>query len=218
MDPEWRKPGRHARVSPEEYVSVIKTFKERIVWGQKIVPATNTVWCEISKHLNDRVKAESIHSLTVNNRHGLLDILLERSAETQAADSSLELDDSVNKSSESKKDEIDFTISFGKAEFDEIIRESSSVVKNGAKTRIRKYTVLKPKKWTEMMAQKFFQECGLTHGFNFKSHYLYRNATGGSCKGKYLIVFMFPYIQVKISINDRALCLWRCSEMPHTKL
>lgn len=187
LPPEWRKPGRRARVSPDEYIDVVLKFKDKLVRGSQVVPASNSVWFEISSELNGRVKGETIHSLTVSNRHGLLNKLFNRPQIDECIDapshSELEFDESNTTLETSLPKSTAFTITFSKSEFEELVTETSSIVKYGNKQRIRKYTILKQKKWTEILAQKIFNETGLEHGFHFKTHYIFRDATGGSCKG-----------------------------------
>lgn len=148
MDVEWKKSGRRARGTPEEYVAMITKYKDTIVWEQKVVPASCKIWSEIAADdLNGRVKGDSVNSLTVSNRHGLLDVLFDRPSdklETSAIDSSLEFDDSFNTTIDSINSTekcVKFTITFGKPEFQDLITETSSIVKDEKKSRQRKYTV-----------------------------------------------------------------------------
>lgn len=67
--------------------------------------------------------------------------------------------------------------------FDQLITESSSVVKRGNMVRVRKYTILKQNQSTEVLAKKLYEATELEHGFHFKNHYIFRDSSSGSCTG-----------------------------------
>lgn len=184
---EWRVPGKRPRVTPTEYEHVIIKYKNDILRNNCVVPSTHKVWHTISAELNEKVKPTTVHSMTVSNRHGLLDTLLGRKKENDSLNTishtSIDFDDTGSSSLNESNVKLMFTVTFGRTEFADMITETTSVIKGRKKNRVRKYTVLKPNMWTEVMAQKIYNEAKLDHGFNFKSHYIFRDATGGNCKG-----------------------------------
>ncbi|XP_017478563.1 PREDICTED: uncharacterized protein LOC108368254 [Rhagoletis zephyria] len=192
MDPPQRKRGRRAEICADEYVESVLKFKDRLIEGHKIVPASNSVWQDIANLFNNKVKSASIHALTVSNRYGLLDKLLGRKIfETVSNDESTNeiCDDSNRDLDTTLPKKLFFTLTLGKTEFKELLSETSYyITSNGKKRKLRKYTILQQEKWSEILAKKMYDECRLQHVFNFKTHYIYRDATGGSCKDRVIAI------------------------------
>lgn len=180
-----QKRGRRALVIAEDYIRVVLEHKDRIVHNGKIVPATHSVWKDASLSLEGRVKANTLYTSTVSNRYNLLALLglCEGAAlDDNSCDSSHDHD--ISSSTEDIGSLIQIT--FSKAEFDELVTETISAVKKDNKTYLRKYTVLKQDKWTEVIAKKLYEKDKLRHGFHFKKHYIFRDGSGGSCEGNVL--------------------------------
>lgn len=182
------KRGRRARVTKDEYEAVLLKYKDKLVRNDKLVPRTNNVWEDIAAELGGRVKSNTVFSVTTSNRYGLLNMVYGREIEEDSldVDSEIAFDADSDQSFHSDlQKQIFFTMTFGKSEFQELIRETSYVVKRGKKKMLRTYTILQQNKWAEVMAKKVYDEVKLEHGFHFKKHYVFRDTTGGSCIGEY---------------------------------
>lgn len=201
---QQRHPGRPGAVNPCEYIRAVLKHTDKIVLqNNKIAPLSNSVWRDVAMELEGKVKPASIYSLTVCNRYNMMDRLLGRATSKQESDVSSvspRCSDTEGSNTSSSSKSRSFHVTFEKKEFNELVTETSSIVKHGNKSRVRKYTILQPKKWTEVMAKKVYDETKMMHGFHFKTHYMHRNGLEGSCKGECIVYTrytIYTYVSLK---------------------
>lgn len=187
MDPSGPlKRGRPAFVTSVEYVNAILKYKEKVVQNNKVVPRSDPVWSNIALELGGRVKSSSAYAIAKSDRYGVLGKLCDKEL-NEDGDVSVDIssDDEVLSNKRSSDEEINFTVTFEKSEFQKLISRRTNIVQKSTNKYFRTYTILQQHKWTEVMAKKVYDEIKLQHGFHFKKHYIFRDETSGSCVGKY---------------------------------
>lgn len=184
------KRGKPPSVIADIILATILQYKNRVLIDNKIVSKTNIVWEEIASALDNKIKASSLYSKTVNNRHSIREKLfgIKYQPFTSPADFNKSIDTTLNSTVESVDAEgskvFAFNITIEKIEFSQLLTETSYFLKNKNKCRVRKYTILQPKKWTELISKKIYDETRKKHGFHFKNHYIKRHSMTGTCSGK----------------------------------
>lgn len=187
--------GRPPTVGREVLISSVLKFKEKIISNESesgVISENSPVWQDISVELGNKIKPTTLHSYVVNNKLNLRTLLLgaEKLKNTQ-----IQSDDEIKIKSDARKTQSHFVLTFAKSEFSDLIIQTSRPYKDKNKIdRIRTVQILQPKKWTEKVAKKIYDDFRLPHGYHFKGSYINQENGSGGFTGHHLIVFFLLYL------------------------
>lgn len=174
--------GRPSNIDPTKLIEIVSNNKNKIIVqdvnGLSVfVPQKNSVWSEICNELDQQIKPATLYSYIVNNRFNLKSII--------SGDKDIEFSSGTNESSEVNviKDDLDneinFILSLKKTEFLKMILETKREYRDRKGIRrTRTVNILHPKKWTEIVTKRIFDEYRLPHGYHFTTSYLSRDNSG----------------------------------------
>lgn len=188
--------GRPPTVKNFLIIEAILKYKDQVVYKSEsgddaLVSETNSVWMLISKELDNKIKPASIYSYVVNDRFGVRKLLVHEISNGKSSDSENPDSERSESSFNSKnKSNIIFSLTFRKTEFEDLIMETTRQYKDKkGVSRTRIVNILHPKKWTEIMARKIYDDFRLHHGYHFESSYLSKDKGSGRFTGNKLRVY-----------------------------
>lgn len=195
--------GKPPVISRDLLVEIILKYKNEIVFENQIARATANIWKTIEEEIDHKIKATSLHSMCVGNRYGLKSLLTNIPTNMLTDLETIEeemgrSDDSVSSHETDKHIFLNFILTMKTTKFDSLLTERvySTKTKNGKKKH-RRVTIFQPKKWTEIVSKKMFDDYRLHHGFHFKNHYLTRRADYGVFQGE-IIFHIYRVLQKNV--------------------
>ena len=185
--------GRPRNVECDVLINTILSFRDRIFINSGVVLKTNTVWDEISLHLDTKIKASSLYSIVTNNRYNILDKIKQNLSISADAsdmfDKSGEGSDcqksSVDSSSVYNSNAINFDILISKQKFHEITHtvEYMRSTREAKETK-RKYLKFIPGVWQRYFNKQIWENTRMKCGWNYQSPFLSLDGTSGQFTGK----------------------------------
>lgn len=197
--------GRPMNISPIDVIKILKKYKDNIITPErKIVSKLCSIWSTISSELKEKISPASLYTFVTCNRYNVRTELLKNIAEEQGKDTTIS-DSNIsvisnetnnsdttfehsNNSIEHNLQTINFSFLMSTIEFKEIIinRTYAYIIRN-AKTKsnalCRQRKVFRPGIWQAVITEKIWNSTNLKCGFNFKNHYISRDATTGYING-----------------------------------
>lgn len=178
--------GRPPAVDSQIIIDAIIQHKDEVISkpNNVIVSERHPVWTNISQKLLNKIKPASLYSYVANDRFNLKKLLLGISDVNNKSIESVNPLDSSSSSISADKSNFIFILTFGKAEFENLIIETSRKYrdKKGIE-RIRIVNVLHPQKWTEIMFKKIYDDFRLLHGYHFEKNHINQNKDSGGFSG-----------------------------------
>lgn len=187
---------RPPAIESEVIVQSILKYREKIILKDEencIVKEKDSIWHTISNDLKYKVQPTTLYSYAVNNRFSIKNLLLGKSSESfenlNASNCNIIESSSDYESDFNYKNNIIFTLTFGKSEFEKMIIQSARSYKDKKGIpRVRIINVLKPEKWTEIISKRIYNDFNLSHGYHFKYNYINSDKESGGFKGKFLLL------------------------------
>lgn len=157
------------------------------------------IWDTMAADLAGKVKPSTLYSNVINNRYNLLTMIRGSDNISNANDSTRSIELMSNgsgapSSPESSPRTHHFAVKFTKEEFGELITTTSYHLNDVKGGRKREYTVLTPKKWTDVMGLKMYDATRFNHAFQFRSHFMHRDESQGTINGM-IASLIYIYMQ-----------------------
>ncbi|KAL5233861.1 hypothetical protein ACI65C_001271 [Semiaphis heraclei] len=166
---ENKTKGRKPAVDPNVLFNILKEKKDEIFSDGKLVPVSNNIWTDISNKLQNKISPNSIYISIYHDRNNwktelkkILGLLNTSSSENGSVD-----DDESSSSSESvycsSRELFEFELAYDKYRS---ILPTPVDYKNKGKTR--KYNILKPHAWSDVINDEFLLIYKLPCSFVYK--------------------------------------------------
>lgn len=179
------KRGRPRLHDEELIVSAILKYKENLINtdNKTIVSKNSKIWMTISHQLNNVISTNALYTLTVKNRFGLKDQILGKTYINQISELNVSSDFSSSKISAAsplnESDDTNYSIKmiFGKSELENLIitKQYTRSEKSRPYIRFRKYEILQPGMWQQLVTEKLWSSYKIKCGYNFKRNKVYNN-------------------------------------------
>lgn len=191
--------GRPAEIPKDIFCSTILAHKNSVLVENKVVVKSDSIWDDISKIFQNKITANSIHSMVCGNRYGVLKSLGKKSDPKEDnlrkgnSESSADEENILpKKSGFYNRKKIEFEVEIPKECFDEMTMEVEYLRSTReAKSKRRKYLKFKSGMWqpyfNRVLWDHFQMECGLNYG----GHNLNLGGLSGVFDGNYLIFSLF---------------------------
>lgn len=177
---------KNSALSQQCIVDTFKKFKDDILdTDGKISPPSNGIWKKISEAFNHVLSVKYCYTLIKLNRHNLwksLDLQCQGENDKISSDSNSDSKSDVSDTSECESfiqtdDEIRCKLHLNSEEWTRIEPVSKKYKSSERYKKFKKYTVLKPNVWPEMIHTKFWKICQLKCNIIFKRARIYHNSS-----------------------------------------
>lgn len=155
-------------MDPDVLFNILKERKDKLFADRKLVPVTSKIWSDISNELRNKISPNSIYILLYHNRNEWQSKLKKLIGLSDSSCSeNVSYDEDENSSSESistpGRELFQFELAYDK--YRSIL---PLIVNYKNKGRSRKYNVLKPHAWTDVINDEFLLKHKLPCNFIYK--------------------------------------------------
>lgn len=195
---------------------------------EMVVGPTHSIWSDIKKQLNGEISEKSLYTIVKCNRNNVLGrihikLLGSVSKDTGVEEAVMdferynlidfETDNNSDNSTHNETDKINFKITLGKEEWAAMHCEKMYSLKNSRYLK-RRYTILKPGTWTEIVHSHFWEQTKIACAIVYKRAKIYTSSFHycvfyGNCKT--CNSELKGTLDVKPPINNRAIfhCVYK---------